>query len=524
MKLFHHAVTAFSGVTLTIGYLKGLPWTKQENWSGTHKREKVRKITPHSEEEVIRILSEVRNHNLLISSSSSTSTNEDEKIRIRPVGSGLSPNGLGLCNENGYVMDLGCYMDSILEINKEEKTVRVQSGATVGKVLDALKEHGLTLPNLASINEQQIGGFTQVSAHGTGARLPPVDEFVTEMKLASPSLGMLRLNSQSFPEVFKFAKVGMGCLGVVTEVTLQCVDAHYLSEQVKVLTRKEIRKHHESIIQSNQHAKMLWIPYTDKVVVITANQNPAAVVVADDDNTNNNDPLKSMKDLFIKISGKDNITRKDSLLSFADMRDKLLQYNPLDVEHVKLVNQAEAEYWSSIAMNKPETRGKSEEIIGFPCGGKQWVWEICLENGTIDNVLDRDLELMEVILDLIETNNIPAPAPIEHRWTSRSTSYMSPAYSNEKNALFSWIGIIMYLPQDQGKEKVSEAFKHYQKLIENHPKFKQFKAKVHLAKAEEPYHDNDDKEKQQLLQQFHGIRLVLDDQKILSNDWTDKLF
>ena len=32
--------------------------------------------------------------------------------------------------------------------------------------------------NFASIREQQIGGFTQVGAHGTGATLPTVDEQV----------------------------------------------------------------------------------------------------------------------------------------------------------------------------------------------------------------------------------------------------------------------------------------------------------------------------------------------------------
>lgn len=54
--------------------------------------------------------------------------------------------------------------------------VRVQAGARVSDVVEALRPHGLTLQNYASVREQQIGGFTQVSAHGTGAELPPVDE------------------------------------------------------------------------------------------------------------------------------------------------------------------------------------------------------------------------------------------------------------------------------------------------------------------------------------------------------------
>ena len=46
--------------------------------------------------------------------------------------------------------------------------VTVQAGCRVQQVADALKAHGLTLQNYASIREQQIGGFTQVGAKGGG--------------------------------------------------------------------------------------------------------------------------------------------------------------------------------------------------------------------------------------------------------------------------------------------------------------------------------------------------------------------
>jgi hypothetical protein len=54
--------------------------------------------------------------------------------------------------------------------------------------------HRLTLQNYASISEQQIGGFLQVGAHGTGARTPPADEQVIAMRLVTPNLGPLELS------------------------------------------------------------------------------------------------------------------------------------------------------------------------------------------------------------------------------------------------------------------------------------------------------------------------------------------
>ena len=58
-------------------------------------------------------------------------------------------------------------------------TVTVGSGATVAELLSALSEHGLTLENFSSIQEQQIAGWTQVAAHGTGITLPTVEEQVS---------------------------------------------------------------------------------------------------------------------------------------------------------------------------------------------------------------------------------------------------------------------------------------------------------------------------------------------------------
>lgn len=65
------------------------------------------------------------------------------------------------------------------------------------QVVTALRPHGLTLQNFASIKEQTLGGFTQAGCHGTGARIPPVDEQVVAMKLVTPARGCLELSAVS---------------------------------------------------------------------------------------------------------------------------------------------------------------------------------------------------------------------------------------------------------------------------------------------------------------------------------------
>ena len=107
------------------------------------------------------------------------------------------------------------------------------------------------------------------------------------------------------------------------------------------------------------------------------------------------------------------------------------------------MNQAEAEYWKR---NAVERRGWSDEILGFDCGGQQWVLEVAFPTGTIESPSGADIQFMEKLLTLVEKHNLPAPAPIEQRWTGRSSSLLSPAYSDDPDEVFSWVGIIMYLP------------------------------------------------------------------------------
>lgn len=56
-----------------------------------------------------------------------------------------------------------------------------------------------------------------------------------------------------------------------------------------------------------------------------------------------------------------------------------------------------------------------------------------------------DLAYVEAILQLIESRGIPAPAPIEQRWTCGSRSPLSPASVAKgegiQDALSSWVSV-----------------------------------------------------------------------------------
>lgn len=65
------------------------------------------------------------------------------------------------------------------------------------------------------------------------------------MKLVSPAKGTIEISKEKDPELFYLARCGLGGLGVVAEVTLQCVERQELVEHTFVSNLKEIKKNHK---------------------------------------------------------------------------------------------------------------------------------------------------------------------------------------------------------------------------------------------------------------------------------------
>ena len=86
----------------------------------------------------------------------------------------LSVQGLGMPDNDADGISLRNLSD--IRVNSAQSTVTVGAGASVAELLKALSAHGLTLENFSSIQEQQLGGWTQVAAHGTGVSLATVEE------------------------------------------------------------------------------------------------------------------------------------------------------------------------------------------------------------------------------------------------------------------------------------------------------------------------------------------------------------
>jgi FAD/FMN-containing dehydrogenase/Fe-S oxidoreductase len=93
---------------------------------------------------------------------------EFRAVVLTPRGGGTGTNGQSLTD--GIIVDLSRHMNRILDINVEERWVRVQSGVVKDQLNAALKPHGLFFaPELSTSNRATVGGMISTDASGQGS-------------------------------------------------------------------------------------------------------------------------------------------------------------------------------------------------------------------------------------------------------------------------------------------------------------------------------------------------------------------
>ena len=122
----------------------------------------------------------------------------------------------------------------------------------------------------------------------------------------------------------------------------------------------------------------MWIPYTDTVVVVKCNPTTKAAAPGPSwfsKAFSDDEKLGPLRELLQSATG----AAPARELSATQLRDELIAARPLDTDWIKQVNRAEAEFWKR---NSGRRVGWSDEILGFDCGGQQWVLEVAFPTET----------------------------------------------------------------------------------------------------------------------------------------------
>ncbi|WP_299105708.1 D-arabinono-1,4-lactone oxidase [uncultured Tenacibaculum sp.] len=192
--------------------------------------------------------------------------NDQKKIRV--IGSGHSFTAL--CSTNEVLVSLDNYQGKI-HIDKEKNIATVKAGTKLSLLGELLFEEGLAMENLGDINVQSIAGAISTGTHGTGVQLKSISNQVIGLKFINGKGEIITCSATQNTELYKAAQVSLGCLGIITEVTLQCVPTYKLKLQNKKENLDDVLATLDERNSQNRNFEFYWIPYTNTAWTKTSN-------------------------------------------------------------------------------------------------------------------------------------------------------------------------------------------------------------------------------------------------------------
>jgi len=178
---------------------------------------------------------------------------------VKAVGSGHSFTDIACTN--GVQIRLGDY-DRVLQIDPRTHRVTVEAGITINALNAELAAAGLAMENLGDVGYQTVSGAISTGTHGTGVHLRGLAHQVVGLRLVAGDGTVVSCSADEEPEIFACARVGLGALGILSTVTLQCVPAFNLHAVESAMRMDEVLERLDELADGNDHFEFYWVPHT----------------------------------------------------------------------------------------------------------------------------------------------------------------------------------------------------------------------------------------------------------------------
>jgi L-gulono-1,4-lactone dehydrogenase len=190
---------------------------------------------------------------------------------VKPVGAGHSFNSIAAADGVQICLDR---LTGLSHVDHSAGLVTVRGGTTLAELNVLLAAEGLALENLGDIDRQTITGAISTGTHGTGARFGGLAAQVRQLMIITADGAQLRCSETEHPDIYAASRIGLGALGVITEVTLQCMPAFGLHAIEGPSRLDEILEGFDAMITENDHVDIHWFPHTDRTLTKRNNRVP----------------------------------------------------------------------------------------------------------------------------------------------------------------------------------------------------------------------------------------------------------
>lgn len=162
-------------------------------------------------------------------------------------------------------------MERTTTLDKASNTITVEGSRRYGDFCEMLHKSGYALHNLASLPHISVAGACATGTHGSGLKNGNLATAVSAIEFVNGAGELVVLSRAQHPDEFDGAVVGLGCLGVVTKLTLNLQPTFLVQQAVyRNLPMATLKDNFEAIMSAgysvslftdwrNKNVNQVWI-------------------------------------------------------------------------------------------------------------------------------------------------------------------------------------------------------------------------------------------------------------------------
>ena len=211
---------------------------------------------------------------------------------IRPVGAGHSFTPL--VPTDGTIVSLRNF-EGLIAHDTTAMTATFGAGTKLGDIGEPLSAAGQALYNMPDIDEQSLAGAIATGTHGTGRKLGALHSYLTALTLVTPRGQVIECSRERNAGIFDAARVSLGSLGIITQLTLRNLPTHTLKRRVWLEPVDTLLERFDDLASRHHSFEMYLIPFCSQGVAITI--DPTSEPVRPRGAAQDNDAVMDMKRL-----------------------------------------------------------------------------------------------------------------------------------------------------------------------------------------------------------------------------------
>ena len=191
---------------------------------------------------------------------------------IKAVGTGHSFTGIAVAP--GTLLEM-TELSGLVSVDRDRQRARLLAGTRLHRIPALLAPYGLAMANLGDIDRQSISGAISTGTHGTGSRFGGIATQVVAATLVTADGELLTVSHDENAELLPAVTLGLGALGILVDVTIQCVPAFVLEAVERPEPLDSVVDDVVSRADAVDHFEFYWFPHTDTALTKTNTRLPA---------------------------------------------------------------------------------------------------------------------------------------------------------------------------------------------------------------------------------------------------------